>query len=116
MLELLSEPWPWYVGGPLVGLIVPLLLWAGGEFGVSENLRHLCAALLPTRNEFFRYDWKAKGLWNLTLALGIVMGGAIAGTFLATPDPLVVSDATTAALGAMGITTLEGLNAQQRRR
>ncbi len=56
MLELLSEPWPWYVGGPLVGLIVPLLLWAGGEFGVSENLRHLCAALLPTRNEFFRYD------------------------------------------------------------
>lgn len=76
---------------------------------MSENLRHLCAALLPTRNEFFRYDWKAKGLWNLTLALGIVMGGVIAGTFLASPDALVVSDATTAALGGLGITTLEGL-------
>ena len=25
-------------------LVVPLLLWAGGEFGLSENLRHLCAA------------------------------------------------------------------------
>ena len=109
MLELLSEPWPWYVGGPLIGLMVPLLLWAGGEFGVSENLRHICAAVLPTRNDFFRYDWKATGLWNLTLALGIVLGGAVAGTVLASPDPLVVAVATMADLAVMGVTTFEGL-------
>ena len=109
MLELLSEPWPWYVGGPLIGLMVPLLLWAGGEFGVSENLRHICAAVLPTRNDFFRYDWKATGLWNLTFALGIVLGGAVAGTVLASPDPLVVADATTADLAVMGLTTFGGL-------
>ena len=109
MLELLSEPWPWYVAGPLIGLMVPLLLWAGGEFGVSENLRHICAAVLPTRNEFFRYDWKATGLWNLTFALGIVLGGAVAGTVLASPDPIVISAATTADLEAMGLTTFEGL-------
>ncbi len=109
MLELLSEPWPWYVAGPLIGLMVPLLLWAGGEFGVSENLRHICAALLPTRNDFFRYDWKATGLWNLTLALGIVLGGAVAGTVLASPDAIVLSDATTADLAVMGMTTFEGL-------
>ena len=109
MLELLSEPWPWYVGGPLIGLIVPLLLWAGGEFGVSENLRHVCAAVLPTRNDFFRYDWKTRGLWNLTFALGIVLGGAIAGTVLASPDPIAVSDATRADLDVIGITDLEGL-------
>ena len=109
MLELISEPWPWYVAGPLIGLVVPLLLWAGGEFGVSENLRHICAAVLPTRNDFFRYDWKASGLWNLTFALGIVLGGAVAATLLASPDPLVVSAATTADLEAMGLTTFEGL-------
>ena len=109
MLELLSEPWPWYVAGPLIGLVVPLLLRAGGEFGVSENLRHICAAVLPTRNDFFRYDWKATGLWNLTFALGIVLGGAVGGIVLASPDPLVVSDATTADLEIMGVTTLEGL-------
>ncbi len=109
MLELLSEPWPWYVAGPLIGLIVPLLLWAGGEFGVSENLRHICAAVLPTRNDFFRYDWKATGLWNLTFASGIVLGGAVAGTVLASPDPLVISEATTAALEVIGVTTFEGL-------
>ncbi len=109
MLELLSEPWPWYVAGPLIGLVVPLLLWAGGEFGVSENLRHICAAVLPTRNDFFRYDWKATGLWNLTFALGIVVGGAVAGFVLASPDPLVIYAATTADLAAMGMTTFEGL-------
>ena len=109
MLELLSEPWPWYVAGPLIGLVVPLLLWAGGEFGVSENLRHICAAVLPTRNDFFRYDWKATGLWNLTFALGIVLGGAVAGTVLASPDSLAISDATTADLEVMGVTTFEGL-------
>ena len=109
MLELLSEPWPWYVAGPLIGLMVPLLLWAGGEFGVSENLRHICAAVLPTRNDFFRYDWKSTGLWNLTFALGIVLGGAVAATFLDSPDPLVISAATTADLEMMGLTTFEGL-------
>ena len=93
--------------------MVPLLLWAGGEFGVSENLRHICAAVLPTRNDFFRYDWKATGLWNLTLALGIVLGGAVAGTVLASPDPLVVADATTADLAVMGVTTFEGLAPSQ---
>ena len=76
---------------------------------MSENLRHICAAVLPTRNDFFRYDWKATGLWNLTFALGIVLGGAVAGTVLASPDPLVVADATTADLAVMGLTTFGGL-------
>jgi hypothetical protein len=105
MLVLLSEPWPWYIAGPLIGLVVPLLLWAGGEFGGSENLRHICASVLPTRNAFFRYEWNATGLWNLTFAFGIVLGGAVAGTILASPDPLVVSDATMATLEVMGVTT-----------
>ena len=38
-----------------------------------------------------------------------MLGGAVAGTVLASPDPLVVADATTADLAVMGVTTLEGL-------
>ena len=112
MSELIAEPWPWYVAGPLIGLIVPLLLWAGGEFGVSENLRHICAAALPTQNDFFRYDWKSKGLWNLTFALGIVLGAALAGALLPSPDPVIaISDATTADLEVVGVETFEGAGA-----
>ena len=93
MGELLAEPWPWYVTGPLIGLTVPLLLWAGGEFGVSENLRHICSAVLPTKNDFFHYDWKSKGLWNLTFALGIVLGAALAAALLPSPNPVIaISD------------------------
>ena len=109
MIEFLSQPWPWWVAGPLIGLIVPMLLKAGAEFGLSENLRHVCAATLP-RAEFFRYDWKKKGLWNLTLALGVILGGFVAGTFLANPEPTVaISAATTADLQALGVTDFEGL-------
>ena len=110
MIDVLSQPWPWWVAGPLVGLVVPLLLWAGGEFGISSNLRHICAAALPTRNDFFAYDWKAKGGWNLVFALGIVLGGALAGSLLASPDPTIaISAATTADLQAIGIQNLDGL-------
>ena len=57
-----SRPWPWFVAGPIIGLFVPALLLTGNKvFGVSSNLRHLCAALAPGRVEFLRYDWKKQG-------------------------------------------------------
>ena len=31
MSELITEPWPWYVVNPLIGLTVPLLLCPLGE-------------------------------------------------------------------------------------
>jgi hypothetical protein len=30
MLELIRNPWPWWVSGPLIGLMVPALLLIGG--------------------------------------------------------------------------------------
>ena len=46
MIDFLSQPWPWCVAGLLIGLIVPALLLVGGKhFGISANLRHVCAAV-----------------------------------------------------------------------
>ncbi|MDX1741893.1 MAG: YeeE/YedE family protein, partial [Rhodothermales bacterium] len=74
MIDFLSQPWPWYVAGPLIGLVVPGLLFIGNrQFGVSENLRHMCAATLPGKIEFLQYNWKA-GIWNLTLIAGVLIG------------------------------------------
>lgn len=76
-MEFLLNPWPWYITGPLIGLMVPLLLIFGNKmFGISSSLRHICAACIPTKNTFFKYDWK-KETWNLVFALGIVIGGHI---------------------------------------
>jgi uncharacterized membrane protein YedE/YeeE len=48
MLQFLSQPWPWYVAGVLIGLTVPALLLLGNKiFGISSNLRHICAACIP---------------------------------------------------------------------
>jgi uncharacterized protein len=110
MLELLLRPWPWYVAGPLFGLMVPLLLVIGNRmFGFSSNFRHACAAVLPGRAAFFRYEWRAAGGWNLMFALGVLIGGVVAGTALMGPEPIAISSATQADLAALGITDFRGL-------
>ena len=106
----LSNPWPWYVGGPLIGLLVPLLLWIGNRtFGVSSSLRHVCAATCPGRSQYLNYDWKGKGLWNLFFVAGITLGGFIAATALANPHAFQLSEATRSDLGALGITNFDSI-------
>ncbi len=110
MMEFLSQPWPWYVAGPIIGLVVPALLLLGNrQFGVSENLRHMCAAALPGNIEFLKYDWKKAGSWNLTFIAGTVIGGFIAYTLLYNPDPIAISEATRSDLAALGISDFNGL-------
>jgi len=95
MWEAITGPWPWYVSGPLLGLMVPVLLVLGNKnFGISSTLRHVCAAAIPSKAEYFRgYDWKAHA-WNLVLALGVIIGGAIAVVFLGGDEaPRVTSKA-----------------------
>lgn len=89
-MNIFTSPWPWYVAGPLIGLTVPLLLLLGNRhFGISANLRHICAACLPAKVPFFSYDWK-KETWNLFFAAGIVLGGFIAAWLLASPEPSTI--------------------------
>jgi uncharacterized membrane protein YedE/YeeE len=111
VIELLSQRWPWWIAGPLIGLIVPLLLLYGGRlFGISSSLRHVCAATVPGRLPFFRYDWRSQGAWNLAFVAGLVLGGALAGTLLAADDASVgISDETWHDLGALGIARQDGL-------
>jgi len=109
MLDALLNPWPWYVAGPVIGLFVPALLLLGNrEFGISSNLRHLCAAVVPGRIEFFRYDWKNEGLWNLAFLAGVVVGGFIAAQFLGSGD-VAISPETKAALASLGLQDFSGL-------
>lgn len=104
MLESIKQPWPWYIAGPLIGLVVPALLIIGNKsFGVSSSLRHICAACLPANIPFFKYDWK-KEAWNLFLALGILFGGAVAASLLADPHPLVLNPKLTTELAQYSIT------------
>ena len=110
MTEFLRQPWPWYVAGPLIGLVVPaLLLLVGKTFGVSTSFRDICAAVTPGRFEYLSYDWKS-GAWRLAFAVGILAGGVIAATALGGSDGVVaISEATRANLAELGIQDREGL-------
>jgi uncharacterized membrane protein YedE/YeeE len=105
----LLRPWPWFVAGPILGLFVPALLVVGNKpFGIASNLRHLCAAVAPGGVEFFRYDWKRTGAWNLYFLAGIVLGAFVAVHWLGASDVLI-SARTHAALSALGLRDLSGL-------
>ena len=111
MIDFISQPWPWYVAGPLIGLFVPaLLIFGGKQFGISSNLRHMCAATIPSNLSFFSYDWKKNGLWNLVFAGGVVLGGFIAAVLIGTPGGNIdLSPSTVQALSDLGITNFSGL-------
>lgn len=111
LLDVFRSPWPWYVGGPLIGLTVPLLLWLGNKsFGISSNLRHACAILLPKRAKpgFFRYEWR-KERWNLMFAGGLIVGGVLAGLIFANPEPTQLSAAGVQSIQALGVQVRPGL-------
>ncbi len=76
------EPWPWYVSGPLIALTMAALLFTGKSFGMSSNLRTVCAALGAGKScDFFSFDWRGQR-WNLFVMVGAILGGFIAMHFL----------------------------------
>jgi uncharacterized membrane protein YedE/YeeE len=103
MKEFLSQPMPWYVAGPLIGLTVPALLILGNKsFGISSSLRHICAACFPADISFFKYNWKHE-IWNLFFVAGILIGGILAATLLNNHQPIQLNPNTISDLQQLGI-------------
>jgi uncharacterized membrane protein YedE/YeeE len=108
-IDWIKQPWPWYVAGPLIGLMIPVLLIFGNKrFGVSSSLRHICAACIPMNISFFKYDWK-KEIWNLFFVGGILIGGMLTVFFLSNPNPVAINPKLATELAGYGITSTEGL-------
>jgi uncharacterized membrane protein YedE/YeeE len=113
MEDAISNSWPWYVAGPLIGLFVPALLMVGNRvFGFSSNLRHICSALAPAGLDYFRYDWRKQGLWNLVFLLGVLIGGFLASPAGA-PHEIAISSQTKEALTKLGIHDFSGLSPRE---
>jgi uncharacterized membrane protein YedE/YeeE len=107
-MTLLTQPWPWYIAGPLIGLTVPLVyLYAGRKWGISSTFRDVCAATFPRDLSYFDYSWRERGGWRLTMAVGLILGGLVAN--LTGSTDVAISDATRADLSALGITDFSGL-------
>jgi uncharacterized protein len=109
IIDFISQPWPWYVAGPMISLIVFTLLFLGKEFGISGNLRAMCAADGAGRfADFFDYDWQKEG-WNLMIVLGAMFGGYIASHYFMGPEGNLahISGKTVQTLNELGFENLK---------
>jgi len=105
IVEFISQPWHWSVSGAMIVLVMFILLWFGGSFGASSNLRTICAIGGAGKNiSFFDFDWKGQ-LWNLVFIFSAVGGGFIAVNFFPSPEPVQIAESTQTHLSNMGIST-----------
>src|ERR1700688_1305967 len=94
MITFLCQPWPWYVSGPAIAVILAILLFSGKTFGFSANLSNICSMIgLGKRVDYFNFDWK-KQRWNVWFLVGSIIGGYIAAHYLQSQQPLSLSNAT----------------------
>jgi len=101
-MDLILQPWPWYVSGPCIAVVMFLLLYFGRTFGMSSNLRTLCAiGGAGKKVPFFKFDWQSQK-WNLVVVLGAMIGGYIAHFHLSVPTDIGLSEATVKDLNALG--------------
>ncbi len=102
-IEFISQPWPWYVAGPLIAVVMFVLLWFGNNFGISSNLRTMCSIMGAGKScEFFDFNWKSQA-WNLVFAAGLILGGYLAHTYLMPSSEVHISQETISELQQMGL-------------
>ena len=103
-MNLLIDPWPWYVGGFAIAVVLFLLLFSEKQFGMSSNLRTLCAmAGAGKKTSFFDFDWR-KYRWNLVVAVGAAVGGFIAANYMTNGSVGTINEDVVLALNSMEVT------------
>lgn len=101
-MESILNPWPWYVSGPLIAIVMALLLYFGKTFGMSSNLRTLCTIGGAGKFvDFFKFKWKDQ-IWNLIVVAGAILGGFIATEYLSNDTPTNLNPTTITELQSMG--------------
>lgn len=100
------EAWPWYIGGPIIAIVMMTLVYLGKSFGFSSNFRTLCSAMGAGKTcSFFDFNWKSQR-WNLLFLVGAVIGGYVAANFLSNNQIPQISEYTTEYLKNLGFNSV----------
>lgn len=103
-MDILKEPWAWYISGPMIALVMLFLILSGKEFGVSTNLRTICSALGADKaSDFFKIDLKAQR-WNILFIVGTAIGGFVASSFLSESSAIPLAENSVHILNSYGFT------------
>ena len=101
-MHFILEPWPWYITGPLIALIMFTLIYFGKTFGMSSNLSTFCAmGGAGKKVKFFRFNWRDKK-WSLITVVGAAIGGFIGHFLLSNPTNIALNPETITHLKQLG--------------
>jgi uncharacterized membrane protein YedE/YeeE len=102
-MEFISQPWAWYVAGPVIAFVMFLLFYFGERFGVSSNLETFCSIGGAGKFvDYFKIDWK-ENAWNLIFVLGAIAGGFISSYWLSPSEVVAINPQTIQDLADIGI-------------
>jgi uncharacterized membrane protein YedE/YeeE len=103
IIDFISQPWHWAIGGLMISVIVFLLLYAGERFGISSSFDTLCAmGGAGKKIKHFDFDWK-KNSWQLVFVVGAIEGGYLGTSVFQSPEPIQIAADTQASLAALGV-------------
>lgn len=102
----LTQPWPWWLSGILIGLTVPLLyVLAGKPFGISTSLQQAGAMCAPnSRLEYLKKHDRQANLWTIFFALGILLGAFVASQLLNSNESPLIPAGFYSASGVLKLT------------
>ena len=93
-MDFILQPWPWFIGGPLIALSLFLYFYFGQNFGASTNFETLCTMAGAGKfSDYFKKDWKQRD-FALMFVVGLVIGGFISAYYLV-PNPAIDLNPTT---------------------
>ena len=105
IIEFVSQPWHWSISGLMLVVIMFLLIYLGKRFGISTSFENLCTVAGAGKIYSF-FDTNLKdATWRFLFVAGAIIGGFIASTVLASPEPVSISTSTIEHLSEIGVHT-----------
>lgn len=101
-MDILFQPWAWYVSGPLIALVLFFFFFFGKNFGVSTNLETMCTIAGAGKvSDYFKKDWKERD-WALVFIIGLIIGGYITISYLSASTTINLNPKTVKDLANLG--------------
>lgn len=101
-METILQPWPWYIGGPLIAISLLLYFYFGKNFGASTNFETLCTMAGAAKiSDYFKTDWKERS-FALLFVVGLLIGGFVSSNFLIPEQTIDLNPKTVQELTDLG--------------
>ncbi|MGY8908838.1 MAG: YeeE/YedE family protein [Flavobacteriales bacterium] len=105
-MDFIFQPWPWFVGGPLIAISLLLYFYFGQNFGASTNFETMCTILGADKfSDYFNKDWKDQA-YALMFVVGLIIGGFIAAYYLIPNQSIDLNPTTVEELKNLGFSNV----------